>query len=49
MVASPWVLGFASVREPKMNAVVTGIAVMFLALWVLATDKDYVHWRAPAH
>jgi len=49
MVVSPWVLGFASMRDPMMNAVVTGIAVVVLAAWVLATDKDYVHWRKTAH
>jgi hypothetical protein len=36
-------------RDPMMNAVVTGIAVVVLAAWVLATDKDYLDWRKPAH
>ena len=49
LVISPWVLGFASLQRPMMNAVVVGIAVLVLALWVLATDKDYTHWRATAH
>ncbi|MDM0118098.1 SPW repeat protein [Variovorax sp. J22R133] len=49
MVVSPWVLGFETMRAPMMNALVTGIAVMGLALWVLVTDKDYVLWRKPAH
>ena len=45
LVISPWVLAFDPIRNAKMSAVVTGIAVLVLALWVLATDKDYVHWR----
>ena len=49
MVISPWALGFEMSREPMLNAVATGVAVMVLAVWVLATDKDYVHWRKPAH
>ena len=49
MVISPWALGFAAVRDPKMTAVVTGVAVVVLALWVLATDKDYIHRGKPAH
>ncbi|MEJ8848543.1 SPW repeat protein [Variovorax rhizosphaerae] len=49
MVISPWALGFASMRDPMMNAVVTGIAVVVLAVWVLATDKDYVDWRKAVH
>ena len=48
LVISPWVLSFQTVRNAMMSAVVTGIAVLVLALWVLATDKDYAHWR-PAH
>ena len=48
LVVSPWVLSFQTVRNAMMSTVVTGIAVLVLALWVLATDKDYAHWR-PAH
>jgi hypothetical protein len=28
-----------------MSTVLTGVAVLVLALWVLATDKDYADWR----
>lgn len=45
LVISPWVLGFFALQNAMMNAVVTGIAVLALALWVLATDKDFTHWR----
>jgi len=49
MAISPWALGFTAMREPKMAAVVTGVAVVVLALRELATDKDYVHRGKPAH
>ncbi|MGA8516405.1 MAG: SPW repeat protein [Burkholderiaceae bacterium] len=41
MLASPWVLGFAGHRPAMLVAVIVGAAVMLLALWTLATDKDY--------
>jgi len=49
LVISPWVLGFEGLLNAKMNDIVVGIAVLVLALWVLATDKDYTHWGAAAH
>lgn len=45
MIISPWVLGFSALYNAKVDAIVTGIVVLVLALWVLATDKDYVTWR----
>lgn len=44
MVASPWILGFAGQMDVMRVAVVSGIVVMALALWVLVTDKDYSGW-----
>ena len=41
MLVSPWVLGFSMHMDAMRNAVVSGIVVMVLALWVLFTDKDY--------
>jgi multisubunit Na+/H+ antiporter MnhB subunit len=41
MVLSPWVLGFADRRLAMLVAVIVGAAVMLMALWTLATDKDY--------
>jgi hypothetical protein len=41
MIASPWLLGFSMHREALMTALLTGAAVMALALWALLTDKDY--------
>ena len=51
MAVSPWVLGFSANQNAMVNAVVTGLVILALAIWVLATDKDYGAWRAdrPAH
>ena len=46
MVISPWVLGFSGQMDAMRNAVVSGIVVLGLALWVLITDKDYMSWRS---
>lgn len=44
MVISPWALGFSMHMDAMRSAVVSGIVVMGLALWVLASDKDYSAW-----
>ena len=44
LIASPWVLSFSTMREPRVNAVIVGLIVAILALWVLLTDKDYGAW-----
>jgi hypothetical protein len=44
LVASPWVLGFSTLRDAMLSAVVTGVVVMALALWTLLTDEDYSSW-----
>ena len=49
MILSPWVLGFHEVRNAVIATVLTGVVVMVLALWVLATDKDYAWTKKPAH
>lgn len=41
MVASPWLLSFATHQTAMMTAVLIGVVVMALALWVLRTDSDY--------
>jgi hypothetical protein len=41
LVASPWVLGFADTALAMQNAVLAGLMVTILALWVLATDKEF--------
>ncbi|GAA4002412.1 SPW repeat protein [Comamonas faecalis] len=44
MVVSPWALGFSMHMDAMRNAVASGIVILVLALWVLATDKDYSAW-----
>lgn len=41
MMMSPWVLGFAAHMTPMYVAVGCGAFVVLLALWTLATDKDF--------
>jgi hypothetical protein len=45
LVVSPWVLGFAGQTDARMSAVSLGAAVMALALWTIASDKDLQTWR----
>lgn len=45
MVVSPWVLGFSMNRNAMLSAVISGVAVLVLALWVLLTDENYSSWR----
>lgn len=44
LIASPWVLGFASAELAMQNALFAGLAVTVLALWVLGTDDEYGGW-----
>ncbi len=44
MAISPWVLGFSGLTTVRNTALVTGLVILVLALWVLATDKEYTHW-----
>lgn len=41
LIVSPWALGFSMRADAQRATVVTGIAVLALASWTLATDKDY--------
>jgi multisubunit Na+/H+ antiporter MnhB subunit len=41
MMASPWLLGFRTVETARTSAILSGLAVLVLALWVLSTDKDW--------
>ena len=45
MALSPWVLGFSMNRNAMASAVISGIVVAALALWVLMTDEAYSGWR----
>ena len=41
MIMSPWVLGFSHVQAAMYVAVGAGLIVVLLALWTIATDKDF--------
>lgn len=41
LIASPWVLGFAQMRDPMVVAVIAGVLCILLAGWVLLTDEDF--------
>jgi hypothetical protein len=45
LIASPWALGFMTLREAMLNTAITGIVIAALATWVLTADKDYRMWR----
>jgi heme/copper-type cytochrome/quinol oxidase subunit 3 len=45
LAVSPWVLGFSAHPNATVAAVATGLAIIVLSLWVLATDKDFAGWR----
>ncbi|HEY9025738.1 MAG TPA: SPW repeat protein [Burkholderiaceae bacterium] len=44
LIVSPWALAFGDDRLARNTAVGTGIVVALLALWTLATDKEYSAW-----
>jgi len=44
LAISPWALGFSAHQNATFSAVLTGVVVAVLALWVLMTDKDYAGW-----
>jgi len=48
MLVSPWVLGYSARATPMHSAVVTGIVIVSLSAWTLATDKDYRAWMRKA-
>lgn len=41
LIAAPWALDFSADTQAMRVSVLTGVVVAVLALWVLATDKDY--------
>lgn len=46
LIVSPWILGFSALEMAMLCAVVTGLVIAALALWTLATDKEYsAAWR----
>jgi hypothetical protein len=44
MIAAPWVLGYSALTNAVYASVVIGIVVLALALWTLATDREYSAW-----
>jgi alkylation response protein AidB-like acyl-CoA dehydrogenase len=44
LVVSPWVLGFSALANATLTVVVSGVVVLALALWTLATDEQYRTW-----
>jgi hypothetical protein len=44
LAISPWALGYSALQNATISAVVSGVIVAVLALWVLSTDKDYAGW-----
>lgn len=44
LIASPWALGFNALYAARLNAVIVGLIVAALALWVLLSDKEYSGW-----
>ena len=44
LIVSPWALGFSGLADARTVAIATGIVIAVLALWTLATDKDYNAW-----
>lgn len=42
--ASPWLLGYTALQMATYSAAASGIVVLALAMWVLATDREYSGW-----
>jgi len=49
LIGSPWILEFTGIPVAMQNALICGGIVTVLALWVLATDRDFGGWlKRPA-
>ena len=44
LIVSPRALGFSARGDAKFAAVGAGVVILVLALWTLATDRDYTGW-----
>ena len=50
MVLAPWMFGFSNLGLATANALVSGVLILALAMWVLGTDKDWGFGRdRPVH
>jgi hypothetical protein len=48
-IASPWVLGFSSLREATASMVIAGAAVVLLTLWEILAGTGWHKPRNEAH
>ena len=46
LVASPWVLGFSTLKFAMTNAVAVGLVVLVFALWASVVEHDTGHKHA---
>ena len=46
VIASPWLFDFSTLEVARNSAIVSGLVVLGLALWVVGTDKDWGLLRA---
>jgi SPW repeat len=44
LLLSPWVLGYSPIEVATVTAVITGAAILVLAMGTLATDPDCNAW-----
>lgn len=46
LIASPWVLGYASNATPAANAVIVGVLVLVLSVWEIWDNRRYIEHPA---
>lgn len=44
LFVSPWAMGFAEQRTPTMNAVIVGLLVTALAVWMMVSETAVQKW-----
>ena len=44
LAVSPWALVFSGERAATICAVITGLAIIALAVWTLLDDREYLGW-----
>ena len=48
LVASPWLLGFASHLNATRNALAAGATVILMSVWSLMAYEEFSLWRPPS-
>lgn len=43
LLVAPWAIGYESATA-TFNSMVTGILVMFFAVWEMMTDREFITW-----